>query len=126
MTRLDRVCVVGCLLALLTGCGKAPDEPAPSWAKDYEATTCTDWMTSMSDAQRHAVASHYVGIFAGSTVAPSALANDATARWLMNGITDYCLRPEDDLVAGLGRQALLIRFAAALMLQPRYVAPSAS
>ena len=113
------------MVALVTGCGGRPDEPAASWAKDYEATTCTDWMTSMSDAQRHTVASYYVAIFAGSTVAPSALANDATSRGLMNGITEYCLRPEDDLVAGLGRQALLIRFAAALMLQPRYVAPSA-
>jgi hypothetical protein len=83
-------------------------------------------MTSMSDGQRHTVASYYVAIFAGSTVAPSAVANDATSRGLMNGITQYCLRPENDVVAGLGSQALLIRFAAALMLQPNIVMPTAS
>lgn len=125
-SRLDRVCVIACLVPLVLGCTGRPDEPAASWGKDYDATTCTDWVTSMSDAQRHTLASFYVSIFAGSTVAPSAVANDATSRGLMQAITDYCLRPKDAIVAGLGREALLVRFAAAMMLQPTYVAPSAS
>jgi hypothetical protein len=105
-------CLLACAL-LLCSCFSERPEPvqsATAWAKPYPQTTCTDWLNVMDSNQRAEMAAFYLDALSGHRAPPVPI-DPAT---FQIAISDYCVRPRDDLVAGLGDRANLIQIAAGL------------
>src|SRR5690242_12176976 len=99
----------------VAGCGTPPSPSSPS--PQYASSSCDDWLTSMQPDDRLRAARFFVSTLSVTGVVPSPVDPDATAHSLVGSLTDYCQQPPRDIVAGLGHEALMLRTAAALLLQ---------
>ena len=103
-------------VVVLTACVSAPTDSNPiesQWAKAYAETSCDDWLDAMDPSQRTTMAAYYLQVFSGH----KAQAIPIEVATFEAGITDYCHRPLDNLVAGLGDRAKLIEIAAGFTYQ---------